>query len=234
MDSDKRSSDPNNSNIKNSNEHKWRWKPWSIVRSDYLRMALEADRSGDYDKGILYDSKALSCGFIRTFLNNDQQSFSTDNRPSIKTDDHPNSCTDEQQKTETNELIDYLSEYFGYNKIDEPKTINLTTIETDNATVETDDKNQFEELCTKCGQLPKQWNVVQLHQLYNGYNGFSTTKDVYTSDAPIKITLFCDSLSETRDNRPISMVLDLNELGEKSVSFLLHVQKNNYKLSKSS
>ncbi|XP_055313035.1 uncharacterized protein LOC129574695 [Sitodiplosis mosellana] len=200
-----------NSNVENADEHEWRWKPWSIVRSDYQRMAWEADRSGVYDKAILYDSMALSCGFISTMLNNDQQPLFSDNRPNASKIEHPLQRSSDLQRETKNILIDYLSEYLSHVVIGEPKKIPHDK-----------DKNHFDALRSKCAQLPKQWNVVQFNQVYSGYNGFATTKDVYTSDAPIKITLFCDSLSKKRDNRPISIVLDFIELGEKSILSTAH------------
>lgn len=54
--------------------------------------------------------------------------------------------------------------------------------------------------------------------MYNGFNGYATKKDMYTSDAPIKLTLFCDDMSEKRSNRPQSIVLDWFDKGEKGVS----------------
>lgn len=201
-----------NSNINDIDKNVWRWKPWSNIRTDYQRIALEAYRSGDCDKSILYDSKALACGFIGTILNKDQQSHSSD---SVKIDHQPKSAINWQQKT-GNATVDCLIEAMKDVKIGERK--NLCS------TVEIDDKTQFRNLRAKLAELPKQWNIVQFSQLYNGYNGFAATKDVYTSDAPIKITLFCDSLSEKRDNQPISIVLELNEIGEKSVSFTIESQ----------
>lgn len=191
-------------NIKKSDKQKRRWKPWPIVRNDYQRIALEADRSGDCDKAILYDSLSLSCGFINTLLNNDQRSFASNNQTSSNEIEKVNSLTsNDLQENPKNYLTDYLSKCLSDVVIDEPNN-NV--------------KIQFDELRSKCDQLPKEWSVVQFNQLYSGYNGFATTKDVYTSDAPIKITLFCDSLSKKRDNRPINIVLDFIEFGEKSVS----------------
>lgn len=184
-------------------ENEWPQKPWSTIRSDYQRIAFDAHRTGNHDKAVLYDTKALSCGFIGTLLNDDQRKFFNNNRRSnVKIDDHSN----KSQKTD-HPLFDYLSKCTGDIMISEPK--------------KTIDDNQFSDLCTKCAQLPKQWNVVQFSQLYNGYNGYAATKDIYTSDAPIKITLFCDSLSTKRDKWPINLILDFKEHGDKSVSLLI-------------
>lgn len=198
-----------NKTNENCDEPECQWRPWSIVRNDYRRMAWESDRSGDYDKGILYDTKALSCGFIGSLLNDDQRPIFSDNRPSAnKMEDSLHTTIEMQQETK-NELIDYLTECMRGVTFAKPKN-----------KPHDDEKCQFDELRKKCGQLPEQWTVVQFSQKYSGYNGFATTKDVYTSDAPIKITLFCDSLSKKRDHRPIGIVLDWLELGEKSVSYL--------------
>lgn len=199
----KKSSDLNE-NVRKSDEQKWRWKPWPIVRSDYQRIALEADRSGDCDKAILYDSLSLSCGFIDTLLNNDQRSVASHetNSNEIKRVNSLSSNDVQQDKRK----LSYLS-----------TCLDAVIIGESNNTV----KMQLNELRSKCAQLPTEWSVVQFNQIYSGYNGFATTKDVYTSDAPIKITLFCDSLSKQRDHRPISIVLDFIEFGEKSVSFVM-------------
>lgn len=55
-------------------------------------------------------------------------------------------------------------------------------------------------------------------QMYNGYNGYATKKDLYTSDAPVKFTLFRNAMSGERFNHPFSIVLDWFELGDNSVS----------------
>lgn len=198
-----------NSNIDDINENVWRWKPWSIIRTDYQRIAFEAYRSGDSDKAILYDSKALACGFIGIILNEDQRFTSDD---SVKIENQPKCAINWQQKT-GNATVDCL--------IDEMKDVKIGERTNLCSNVEIDDKTQFKNLRLKLAELPKQWNIVQFSQMFNGYNGFAATKDVYTSDEPIKITLFCDSLSEKRDNQPISIVLELNEIGDKSVSFAI-------------
>lgn len=199
-----------NANPDNINEIRHYWKSWSIVRNEYQRIAWEAYRSGDNEKAVLYDSKVLSCGFIGGLLNDDQQHCLRNIRPTTNIDDNSNRSVDSQPNAE-NELIHYLSDCIS--------DVIIGKTEKPNSPVEIDDKTQFKELCSKLSQLPKQWSVVQFSQFYSGYNGFATTKDLYVSDAPIKITLLCDSLSEERDNHPISVVLDFNELGEKSVRF---------------
>ncbi|XP_031640828.1 separin [Contarinia nasturtii] len=206
MDSGKKESNDSpdlNSNISSTNsidDKLWQWKPWSIRRNEYQRTAYKADQSGDFEKAILYDSKALSCGFVGTFLNENRAAEGNENELISQT-------IDLQQKT-GNVLIDYLSEYL------ENVVINDTTIEPAPAT---DDQTQFNDLHTKCAQLPKEWNVIQLSQLYNGYNRYATKRDMYTSDAPIRITLFRDSVSEKRDNRPTNIILDWLEFGEESI-----------------
>lgn len=203
MDSIKNES--NTSSDFNSNDHHqvWRWKPWSITRNEYQRIALDAYEEDDCEKAILYDSKALSCGFVGNLLHDNQ--FNEENESAMV-----NQTIDLQEKT-GNVLIDYLSEYV--NKVDIDYESNKTP-----SIPDTDDATQFNELCTKCAQLPKEWNVIQLNQLYDGYNRYATKKDMYTSDAPVRLTLFRDAMSEKRDNRPTSIVLDWIEYGEKSVS----------------
>lgn len=178
------------------------WNVWPIIRNNYQRIAYQAFKSNESNKSILYDSMALSCGYIGGILNVERLNRIIDHQTVRKT-------VDMQKDTHSsNELMDFLTGAMG-NKA-------LTSVNV--ATPLDTDQQRFDELCSKCAELPHEWNVVQLSQMYSGYNGYATTKDIYTSDAPIKITLFRDSLSEQRNNRPTSIVLDLFETGEKSVS----------------
>ncbi|XP_055322222.1 uncharacterized protein LOC129578113 [Sitodiplosis mosellana] len=188
------------SDVNNDDCH---WKIWPIVRNNYQRIAYEAYKSNDNDKAILYDSMALSCGFVGGILNVDRLGQNIDHQTVFKT-------VDWQQNTNTNQLINFLSAAMGNVSIKESVSV-TSNIDSDS------DQRRFNELCAKCAELPQEWNVVQLSQMYNGYNSYSTIKDSYTSDAPIKITLFRDSLSESRNNRPTFIVLDLCETGEKSI-----------------
>lgn len=187
----------------NRNKDDCSWNVWPIVRNNFQRIAYEAFKSNESDKSVLYDSMALSCGYVGGMLNIEQLNRTIDHSTLCKT-------VDMQKNTDrNNKLIDFLSGAMR----DALNSVNVAT------TVDNDkDQQRFDELCTKCAELPNEWNVVQLSQMYSGYNGYATTKDIYTSDAPIKITLFRDSLSEQRNNRPIFIVLDLFETGEKSVS----------------
>lgn len=208
----------NHRNNKNGEDS---WNVWPIVRNNYQRIAYEAYKSNETEKAILYDSMSLSCGYIGGILNVERANQNIDHQTLLKT-------VELQKNTNpSNKLIDFLSGVMGNNLPIEPATVATIANETD--------QQRFDELCKKCADLPQEWNVVQLSQLYSGYNGYSTTKDLYTSDAPIKITLFRDSLSEQRNNRPVSIVLDHFETGEKSVSKLkllikyIHYKSNSNK-----
>lgn len=175
------------------------WKNWPIVRYNYQRIAYEAFILNDMTKSTLYDCMSLSLGFVSGILDIDRSGQTVDYRTISKT-------VNLQQKT-GNKMLDYMSAAMN----------NITINESICVTTNVDDISRFNELCAKCNQLPKEWNVVQLNQMYDGYKGYSTTKDLYTSDAPIKITLFRNSLFETSNNLPISIALDL---GAKNVSNL--------------
>lgn len=174
------------------------WKIWNLIRNNYQRIAYDAYISNNTDKAILYDSKALSCGFIGEMKNNDRLQNMVNQKSILKTVNMP-------QKSD-HKIMGFFS----------AELANLSINETicDVA----DDQTQFNELCAKCARLPPQWNVIQLSQMFDGYKGYNATKDMYTSDAPIKITLFRDSLSGVRQSQPISIVLDLSEFNEKTVS----------------
>lgn len=174
------------------------WKSWPIARNEYRDIALKAYRIDDHDKAVLYDSKALSCGFV--------------NKTNLHQEIRPVIASRKREKTQKcdNVLIDYLSDCMN--------DMDIIEIEQNELTAEADDQTQFIELREKCAKLPKEWNVIQLSQLFSGYNGYCTKKDLYTMDAPIKITMFRHNLSEEMNNQPFSMVLDLIEYGAKSVS----------------
>lgn len=172
---------------------------WPIVRNNYQKLAFDSYKSDDHVKAVLYDTKALSCGYAGTLLNGDAPKQIINQKTIAK--------TIHLQQDSGNDLIDYLSACVNHITIDETADKISTT----------NDQLQFNELCAKCAQLPKQWTVVQLSQMYKGYNSYSTKEDMYTSDAPIKITMFRDSMSEKRDNRPVPIVLDW--IDEKKVSY---------------
>lgn len=186
----------------NRNQDGIRWKNWPIVRNNYQRNAYEAFKLNDMVKSTLYDCMSHSLGFVSGILNIDRLGQTVDYRTIHKT-------VNWQQKTD-NKIIDYMSAAMN----------NVTINESICVTTNVDDQNRFNELCAKCNQLPQEWNVVQLNQIYDGYKGYSTTKDLYTSDAPIKITLFRNSLSEICNNRPISIAIDLGETNVSNLTFL--------------
>lgn len=203
----KQAKKPFNSNNSNDNSNnnainnESRWKVWPIVRNNYQEVALKAHQKCDVDKAILYDSKALSCGFVKKLINAEQLNQAIDGSTISET-------VHLQQKT-GNELIDYLASCISGTTFVEKKC--------SEPAIDKDDQMEFNELREKCAKLPKQWNVIQLNQVSNGYNGYATTKDLYTSDAPVKITLFRHSLSDKTDSQPISIILDLKEYGTKNV-----------------
>lgn len=185
----------------NASDNDTRWKVWPIVRNNYQQFALEADRMGDHNKGILYESKVLSCGFVKKITNAEQLNQEI-GVPTIGKTVH-------LQQQNGNHLIDHLSTCMS-----EMICIDKNCTK---PACDPNDHTEFNELRENCAKLPKQWNVIQLNQVYSGYNGYATSKDLYTSDAPIKIILFRHNLSEDRGNQPISIVLDLKEYGAKSV-----------------
>lgn len=178
------------------------WKIWPIVRHNHQMIAFNAYKSNDMEKAILYDCMALSCGFIGSILGIDRLGQRVNYKTIYK--------TIQWQQNTGNKLFDYLAAVVN----------DVSLNETISKTINADDHSRFNELCTKCIQLPNEWNVIQLSQMYAGYNSYATKKDMYTVDAPIKITLFRHSLPETQKKRPISIVLDLFEFGEKSVNNL--------------
>lgn len=120
-------------------------KVWPIVRHKYQKIAFNSYKSDDHETAVLYDSKALSCGFVGALLNNSD--CCPINEQSIDETIH-------FQQNSDNVLFDYLSACVS--------DIKITKTQHKSTTIKTDDQNQFEELCMKCTQLPKQWNVVQL------------------------------------------------------------------------
>lgn len=176
------------------------YKCWPLIRNEYRKCAFNAYKSGDFDRAILNDSKSLSCGFVGIHLDVDHDS-------STKIDQTIESTIHLQQKTGSS-LVDFLSDCMSGIQIDESNKTNS----------EISDLIKVTELYEKCAKLPSQWNVIQLNQSYDGYNGYSTKKDVYTSDGLMTITLHRYNLEEKRNNRSFGLVFDLNELHPKSVS----------------
>lgn len=184
--------------LPDDNEAEFSWKIWPIVRNNYQRIAYEAYKSNDIDKAILYDCKALSCGFIGRLCNVDYSGRNIDHQTITK--------SIHLQQNTGNNFADYMA-------------ARLNDISINETNDHMNDQNQFKELCEKCVQLPKQWNVVQISQIYDGYNSYARKEDLYTSDASIKITLLRNSLPEKQNsNRSVSIVLDWFEFGKKSVS----------------
>lgn len=131
------------SNLENV-DSKLNVKVWPIVRNNYQKNALDACKSGDHYRTVLYESKALSCGFVGERLNDCGEKI---NELSIGNTIH-------LQQNSKNDLTGFLSACVIDNKITKSSTKKFT--------IEIDDRMQFDDLCTKCSQLPKQWNVLQI------------------------------------------------------------------------
>lgn len=196
----KRSESTDDSSSNSINLNGSSYKCWPIIRNEYRKRAVDAIGSGDSDRAILYDSKALSCGFISTQLINDHTNAGID--------DNVIGRTIHVQQTPVNSLIDYLSECLN----------ELDFNESNRDAIDADDQMQIDDLYGKCAKLPTQWNVIQISQMYDEYNGYSTTKDLYTADGPMVLTMFRYNLAEKRENRPFRLTLELSEFNPKSVS----------------
>lgn len=174
------------------------FKCWPLIRNEYRKRAFNSFKSGDYDRAISNDSKSLSCGFVGTHLDVDREN-------ATKINENIDRTIRLQQKTGSS-LVDFLSDCLSGIQIDESKRATSPN--------EIDAKDLYE----MCAKLPTQWNVIQLSQSYDGYNGYSTIKDVYTTDGLITITLHRYNLEGKRNNRSFGLVFDLNDLHPKSVS----------------
>lgn len=181
------------------------YKCWPAIRNQYRKHAYDAYCDGELDRAILYDSKSLSCGFIGTQLIKDVCT-----KTFIDEQDIGN--TIELQQNTGNPLIDYLSERL--NDID----ISSTETTSKQKNKEVDEQHQIDNLYKKCAELPAEWNVIQLTQMYDGYNGYATKKDMYNGGGPIVLTLFRYNSAEKRNNRTLYLVPDSNEINSKNVS----------------
>lgn len=181
------------------------FKCWPAMRNEYRKHSYDAYCDGDTDRAILYDSKSLSCGFVGTQLNADASVESVIHDQDI-------SKTIHLQKNTVNPLVDYLSDHlngFCVVTTSASSTDHVGTI---------DDQRQIDDLFKQCDKLPPEWNVIQLTQMYDGYNGYATKKDMYNSGGPIVLTLFRYNLAEKRNKRAISIIPDSNEESPKNVS----------------
>lgn len=182
------------------------FKCWPGIRNEYRKHAYDAYCDGDTDRAILYDSKSLSCGFVGAQLNADACA-----KPLIHDQDISN--TIHLQQNSVNPLIDYLSECLN--------DIGIVTTHASSSAAEhgtTDDQRQIDDLHNQCDKLPPEWNVIQITQMYDGYNGYATKKDMYNGSGPIVLTLFRYNLVEKRKKRALSLVPDSNEFHPKNVS----------------
>lgn len=178
-----------------------------IVRRNYQKQAFHAITSSEQNDAVLIDSKVPSCTYVRTYFNYDRYS------PTI--DEQAIGQTINMQQKSDNELMSYLTACF--NKVE------INDNSCDGNSLADDDKAQINDLYAKCAELPSQWNIVQLNQMYDGHNGYSTNKDILTSDAPIKFTLFRYNRWDKRENIPFNIVLDFKEFGPESVSILFEI-----------
>lgn len=179
------------------------FKCWPSIRNEYRKHAYDAYCDGDTERAILYDSKSLSCGFVGGQMNADERTKSFD-------DQDINNMIHEQ-KNSVNSLVDCLSEYLNDIAV---VTTNASSKENGLA----NEQQQIDDLYKQCAKLPAEWNVIQVTQMYDGYNGYAAKKDMYNGSGPMALTLFRYNLAERRNNRALSLVPDANELNPKNVS----------------
>lgn len=179
-------------------------KCWPAIRNKYRKHAHDAYYDGDTDRAILYDSKSLSCGFVGTQMKDDGKTQSLINDQDISNTIHI-------QKNSVNPLVDYLSDY-----------LNDINVAVTNASSEAngiaEEQKEIDDLYKQCDKLPAEWNVIQITQMYDGYNGYAAKKDMYNGNGPMVLTLFRYNLAEKRNNRALSLVPEANEFMPKNVS----------------
>lgn len=181
------------------------YKCWPAIRNEYRKHAYDAYCDGEMDRAILYDSRSLSCSFVGTQLNDGT-------RTKTVIDEHDINHTIHLQQNTVNPLIDYLSECLSDMEISSTKT----TCTEENVAI--DEQLEINGLYEKCAKLPTEWNVIQISQMYHGYDRYATKKDLYNGDGPIVLTLFRYNLAEKRENRAIYLVIDTCEINSKNVS----------------
>lgn len=175
------------------------WRVGPIMRNNLRKLSFDAFTKSAHDDAILHDSKVPSCSYMKEYFNHDCLSPSIDNQTIRQSIDlHPKTG---------NDLVDYLAglhigDYFSDSK---------TTADDD------DIQKQVQDLYSKCAELPSEWTVVQLSQLFDNHNAYATIEDTYTSDSPIKITLY--RYHEQSKSDPLNVIFNLNEFGANSVSF---------------
>lgn len=183
------------------------FKCWPSIRNEYRKHAYDAYCDGDTDRAILYDSKSLSCGFVGTEMHTEDHAKSFIHDQDIDS-------TIQLQRKPVNPLVDYLFEYLNDNEV-------VTTQPSSKESGITNEQQQINDLYVQCDKLPAEWNVIQVTQMYDGYNGYATKKDMYNGSGPMVLTLFRYNLVEKRDNRALSLVPDANELHPKNVSIII-------------
>lgn len=182
------------------------FKCWPSIRNEYRKHAYDAYCDGDTDRAILYDSKSLSCGFVGTEVHFEEHAKFIH--------DQDINSTIQLQKNSVNPLVDYLSEYLNDNDV-------VTTQPSSKENGITNEQQQLKHLYVQCDKLPAEWNVIQVTQMYDGYNGYATKRDMYNGNGPMVLTLFRYNLMDKRDNRALSLVPDANELSPKNVSIII-------------
>lgn len=186
------------------------FKCWPFIRNEYRKHAYDAYCDGDTDRAILYDSKSLSCGFVGTQMNAEE-------RAETFIDDQDISNTIHIQKNSVNPLVDYLSEYLNDIEV-------VTTNASSKENGITDEQQQIDDLYMQCDKLPAEWNVIQITQMYDGYNGYAAKKDMYNGNGPMVLTLFRYNFADKRNNRALSLVPDANEFNPKNVSKIIEIE----------
>lgn len=181
-------------------------KCWPSIRNEYRKHAYDAYCDGDTDRAILYDSKSLSCGFVGTQLHADDHSKGVVHKRDI-------TSTIQLQRNSVNPLIDFLSGHFNENDI-------VTSPPSSKEHGITKEQQKLSDLYVQCAKLPVEWNVIQVTQMYGGYNGYATKRDMYNGSGPMVLTLFRYNLIEKRNNRALTLVPDANEISPKNVSSL--------------
>lgn len=175
-----------------------RVKCYPIVRNEYRNRSVHPENTDD---AILNDCKSLSCGFVDKCFNSDSKCIDEQNISSMI----------QSQRDDNDKLMNYISARVAGLQVG-------STVKT--SPVDVKDQTETSELYRKCANLPAQWNVIQISQVYNGYSGYATKKDIYSESLPIRLTLLRFNHLDKYSNSAVSFVMNLGEHDSKNVSSL--------------
>lgn len=180
-------------------------KCWPIVRCELITKSIIAFENGETEKGIFYESKSLYCGFLANKVHhNDSENQIIDD---FTLSDAINIQPDKRQDLLINFVTQKMAGIVFRTGMDQINNNNDNT----NGPHCGDDGDGVKDLFDKCAQLPAEWNVVQLVKSSITHAAYGTKKDIYSEPAPISVTLFCHSLSEQMDNKPLSVRLGFED-----------------------